>query len=56
MIEQENLRNTPMSMSELRQAFKEAGKIKDEVERNRLQTEIRRDILAAGMGGQSMAG
>lgn len=56
MIEQENLRNTPMSMGELRRAFKEADSIKDESERTRVKTSIRQDILAMSMGGQSMAG
>lgn len=52
MIEQEQLRNTPMEMGELRQAFREAGEIKDEAERNRVQTMIRQDILALSVGGQ----
>lgn len=51
MIEQEQLRNTPMSVGELRQAFKEAASIKNDSERTRVQEKIRQDILALTMGG-----
>lgn len=51
MIEQEQLRNTPMSVGELRQAFKEAAQIKNDGERTRVQEKIRQDILALTMGG-----
>lgn len=49
MIEQEHLRNTPMQMGELQAAFKEAKQIKDPVERQRVTTAIRQDILAMSM-------
>lgn len=51
MIEQEQLRNTPMSLTELQTAFREANGIKDESERQRVRTKIRQDILAMSMGG-----
>ncbi len=57
MIEQEQLRNTPMSLGELRQAFKEAESIKNPEERSRIRASIRQDILAMSMGGsRALAG
>lgn len=53
MIEQENLRNSPMDIGELRQAFREADNIKDEAERTRIKTMIRQDILQLSVHGQS---
>jgi hypothetical protein len=55
MIEQENLRNTPMQMSELQQAFREANEIQDPQQRQRVRTAIRQDILAMSMGGDRRA-
>jgi len=45
ILEEDHIKNTPMPMSELRQAFKEAGSIEDAQERTRIQKMIREEIL-----------
>lgn len=50
MLEEEQLRNTPMGLAELRQAFKEADSIKDPRERGEVKTKIRQEIFAAMNG------
>lgn len=52
MIEQENLRNTPMSQGELLQALKESKSIKDPVKRAEIATQIRQEYFS-GMTNQS---
>lgn len=47
MIEEQQLKDTPMQLSELWQAFREAAQIQDPVKRQELQTAIRQDILVA---------
>lgn len=52
MIEQEQLRNTPMSQGELLQALRESKSIKDPVKRAEIATQIRQEYFS-GMTNQS---
>ena len=56
MMAQQQLENTPMPMSELRQAFAEAKQIKDPAERERITSLIRQDILQRSFDGNGNFG
>lgn len=45
LIAEDNLKNTEMPLSELRQAFREADSIQDPRERQQVKTQIRQEIL-----------
>lgn len=44
ILEEDMIKNSPMTMNDLWDAFREAGNIEDPTERNRIRTAIRQDI------------
>lgn len=50
ILEQERLKNTPLSVGELKAAFAEAQKLKDPVQREKETADIRQQILSLSFG------